>query len=63
MNNFEKIKAMDIDEMAELFVTCINSGEVVADLEYTSPVLPDIYYDSKKCVQDTKQWLESEVRE
>jgi hypothetical protein len=63
MNNFEKIKAMNIDEMAEFFVTCINSDEVVADLEYTSPVLPDIYYDSKKCVKDTKQWLESEVRE
>lgn len=63
MNNFEKIKSMNIDEMAEFFVTCINSDEVVADLEYTSPVLLDIYYDSKKCVKDTKQWLESEVRE
>lgn len=63
MNNFEKIKNLTLDEMAEFFVTCINSGEVVADLEYTSPVLPDIYYDSKKCVKDTKEWLQQEVSE
>lgn len=47
MKQIDRIKAMDIDEMAEFFGTCINSGEVVADLEYTSPVLPDIYYYSK----------------
>ena len=63
MNNFEKIKAMNIDEMAELFVTCINPYEEVADFEYLSTVLPSVYYDKNLCIKETKQWLESEVRE
>lgn len=60
MNNFEKIKAMDIEEMAEILVTCINPYEEVADFEYLSTVLPSIYYDKSLCLRDTKQWLESE---
>ena len=56
MNNFEKIKAMNIDELAETLVACINIGEAVA----VSPVLSNIYHDDKKCIEDTKQWLESE---
>ena len=60
MNNFEKIKQMNIDEMAEIFVTCINPYEEVADFEYSSTVLPSIYYDKELCIQETKQWLESE---
>ena len=61
MNNFEKIKALNIDEMAEVLVTCINPYEVVADFEYLSTVLSSIYYDKNLCLKDTKQWLESEV--
>ena len=60
MNNFEKIKQMNIDEMAEILVTCINQYEEVADFEYLSTVLPSIYYDKELCIQETKQWLESE---
>lgn len=60
MNNFEKIKAMSIDEMAKMLVTCINTYEEVADFEYLSTVLPSIYYDEKLCIKETKQWLESE---
>ena len=59
MNNFEKIKQMNIDEMAEILVTCINQDEEVADFEYLSTVLPSIYYDKELCIQETKQWLES----
>ena len=58
MNNFEKIKQMNIDEMAEILVTCINQYEEVADFEYLSTVLPSIYYDKELCIQETKQWLE-----
>lgn len=61
MNNFEKIKQMNINEMAEILVTCINPYEEVADFEYLSTVLPSIYYDKELCIQETKQWLESEV--
>ena len=47
MNNFEKIKAMDIDEMAEWF-----------ECNYLD-VIELVCSDSKSI----KQWLESEVRE
>ena len=60
MKNFEKLKQMNIDEMAEILVTCINQYEEVADFEYLSTVLPSIYYDKELCIQETKQWLESE---
>lgn len=63
MNNFEKIKAMSIDEMAEIFVTCINPYEVVADYEYLSTVLPSIYYDKELCIKETEEWLRKESEE
>ena len=49
MTNFEKIKAMNIDEVAELFLNC-------NDYCYTAG-------DCKNCEQLTqiKQWLESEA--
>ena len=58
--NYEKIKAMSIDEMACMLVACINPYEEVADFEYFSSVLPDIYFDAEFCIKNTKQWLESE---
>ena len=63
MNNFEKIKAMDIEEMAKTLVACINPYEDYADYEYFSAVLPDVYFDKNLCLKDTKQWLESESEE
>jgi hypothetical protein len=60
MKNIDKIKAMNIDEMAEVLVTCINPYEEVADYEYLSTVLPSIYYDKNLCLRDTKKWLEQE---
>ncbi len=63
MNNYEKIKAMNIDEMTEILVTCINPYEEVADFEYLSTVLPSIYYDKNICIKDTKHWLETESEE
>lgn len=63
MNNFERIKAMNIDEMAEILVACINPYEDYADYEYFSAVLPDIYFDKKLCLKDTKEYLEQESEE
>lgn len=60
MNNFEKIKNMTLDEMAELLIVCINPYEEIADFEYLSPVLPSIYYDEELCKEETKQWLQQE---
>ena len=56
MNNFEKIKAMDIDEMAEYLAymecdTCCVYGDKTDCLE------------GSDCFTGIKQWLESEVRE
>lgn len=51
MNNFEKIKAMNIDEMAEFLK--INASKLLV-----------IYKVAEFTNQDgIKQWLESEVRE
>ena len=52
---------MSIDEIAELLVVCINPYEVVADFEYLSTVLPNIYYDKELCKKETKQWLQQEA--
>ena len=60
MNNFEKIKSLTLDEMANILVVCINPYEEVADFEYLSAVLPSIYYDKDICIEDTKQWLQAE---
>lgn len=63
MNNYEKIKAMSIDEMANVLVACINPYEEVADFEYFSAVLPDVYFNKNICIKDTKQWLQQESEE
>ena len=53
MNNFEKIKAMDIDKMAQWF-----AGNVQCRSCFV-PFCPD----DKECDEIFKQWLELEVRE
>lgn len=60
MNNFEKIKNMTLDEMVNVLVACINPYEEVADFEYFSAVLPDVYFDKNLCIKETKQWLQAE---
>lgn len=60
MNNFEKIKSLTLDEMANVLVACINPYEEVTDFEYFSAVLPDVYFDKNICIKDTKQWLQDE---
>ncbi len=60
MNNFEKIKAMNIDEMAEFFIKHkLSCRSVMRNNTAPCPVLFDIC-TPEKCY---KQWLESEVRE
>lgn len=67
MNNFEKIKAMDIDEMAE-FIYQIETGQICG-CEYCPHYAEcnDLMDKGKNywrlCKDYQKQWLESEVRE
>lgn len=61
--NYERIKNMTVDEMAEILVSCINLYDEMHDFEYKSSVLKDIYYDKDSCIKDTKQWLQSESEE
>lgn len=64
MNNFQKIKAMNIDEMARLFdelnINCLSStdcpaGEVCERLSKKECI--------NNCVKPFKQWLETEGEE
>ena len=59
MNNFEKIKQMSIDEMAEWLT---NWCKIFADKVYQSQVLMLGYvnFSMGGYKQITKQWLESE---
>lgn len=60
MNNFEKIKAMNIDEMAELFNILKSSCmSCIAVLDKCSSE----HYGSKNCLNSIKQWLELESEE
>ena len=67
MNNFEKIKAMNIDEMAELlkqiaYKLLKQTADIVNNsLGEKTPDVPIEMFESIK--MDFKQWLESEVRE
>lgn len=54
MNNFEKIKAMDIEEMAKL----LSKGCCIGDFTCHGCICTD-----DKCLNTIKQWLESESEE
>lgn len=59
MNNFEKIKAMDIDEMAEFLRAVTTTYCEYCPFQYDCD--KDEYQDLD-CTGFLKQWLESEVR-
>ena len=56
MNNFEKIKAMNIDEMVRWLWRITDCGYCEASKRFC-------YYSAGECKRMLKQWLESEVRE
>lgn len=56
MNNFNKIKAMNIDEIAE-FIMCQNMCFKCVNKE-----LP-ICKEKQNCKSGIKQWLEQEIEE
>lgn len=56
MNNFEKIKAMDIDEFAQWVSS-------ITDCSFCPMRHPTDVKCYEGCPDGIKQWLESEVRE
>ena len=64
MNNFEKIKAMDIDEMAKWFATSKIHSDILRNIMYET-VRYNYTFDQEmeQKIKTFKQWLESEVRE
>lgn len=64
MNNFEKIKSMDIDEMAEWFATSrIHSDLLRIMMHETVRFGYTFDQDMELKIKAFKKWLESEVRE
>jgi hypothetical protein len=57
MTNFEKIKNMTIDEMAE-FLT-----RKVFERDYEIPSMDCFFCEETHCIRCIKQWLEREVEE
>ena len=61
ITNFQKIKAMDIDEMAEWLRDFQDNPDTLCTLLQCKKLFKHCGYDA--CLEYTKQWLESEVRE
>lgn len=59
MNNFEKIKSMDIDEMAEWF----KNIDAVCDMDIHCENCVNSDWCGIETKEDFKKWLESEVSE
>ena len=59
MNNFEKIKAMNIDEMAEFIYRLKDCEDVDCDKCLLNSLCAISIHDK----EDVKGWLKSEVRE
>lgn len=63
MNNFEKIKAMNIDEMAEFLSRHVSCNFCLVNCPHVKVTNIREWANLPSCKQYFKQWLESEVRE
>lgn len=64
MTNFEKIKAMDIEKMANMINYITNDCEFCPAMEICNIYSDDGKYVSISCCKkEIKKWLESEVKE
>ena len=67
MTNYEKIKAMCVEEMAEYFSEFTPECEVsicaAKDVWETNGHAESCYSSSDTCAQAVKEWLESEAEE
>lgn len=64
MKNFEKIKAMDIDEMAEWFATSKIHSEILRIIMHETVRFGYTFdQEMEQKIKAFKQWLESEGRE
>lgn len=66
MNNFEKIKAMDIEEMADFFTKYSKwlANNLLNDIGLINiPEIPMPKFTTKSIKRDIKKWLEAEREE
>ena len=64
MNNFEKIKAMDIDEMARWFATSKVHSNISRNIMYETVRYNYTFeQEMEQKIKAFMKWLESEVRE
>lgn len=61
MTNFEKIKQMSIDEMAQFLF--VHQFSKCNDCGYYQKQCSGKYFDDKSCTMGIKHWLESEAEE
>jgi hypothetical protein len=61
MTNFERIKGMSVEELAENAVTCVH---ISIGCKYYMSLLNTIVHDTKEtAIEYNKKWLESEAEE
>ena len=64
MNNFEKIKQMTVDEMAELILDFTNDEYTCGYCKFYNDYLTTgVECNTDKCLQGVKQYLLQEVEE
>lgn len=61
MTNFEKIKQMSLNEVAEFLF--IHQFSKCSDCGYYAKQCSGVYFDNKSCTAGIKLWLESVVEE
>ncbi|MNJ04720.1 hypothetical protein D3C73_1656080 [compost metagenome] len=59
MTNYEKIKSMNIDEMAEFMFNMVDCISCTHKLKRSNDVCNG---DGKKCLKVTKEWLKKDVK-
>lgn len=63
MTNLEKIRAMSAEELAVFLVDSTEYGESAFSISYLDFKHQEDTYNYAEAVNNTKQWLESEVEE
>lgn len=61
MTNFEKIKQMSINEIAEFLF--VHQFSKCSNCDYYKKQCSGKYFDDKSCTMGIKYWLESEAEE
>lgn len=63
MTNFEKIKNMSVEELADTMDKTLIDCEVCPICEFCALHNNDTFYEFDSCSESWEQWLKSEVEE